>query len=156
VLNDIGPFIPGAALGRIAAYLALDLEFSSLAMLEAHLRAVHAPFGPLSDEQWRHLALTSARMTSRGRIVPHYDPAIRVPFGQLSGADIDLWELWPAVAQRPLLVLRGERSDILDAPTAARMSEAVGVTLETIAGVGHAPALMEPSQIALVRRFLRG
>jgi pimeloyl-ACP methyl ester carboxylesterase len=156
VLNDIGPFIPGAALARIGAYLALDLEFSSFAMLEAHLRAVHAPFGLLTDAQWRHLALTSARMTSRGRIVPHYDPAIRVPFAALSGADIALWEIWPMVAERPVLVLRGEASDILDAPTAARMSEAVGVTLETIAGCGHAPALMEPGQIALVRRFLRG
>jgi pimeloyl-ACP methyl ester carboxylesterase len=156
VLNDIGPFIPGAALARIGAYLALDLEFASVAMFEAHLRAVHAPFGPLTDEQWRHLALTSARMTSRGRIVPHYDPAISAPFAQVTGADIDLWEMWPAVAQRPLLVLRGEASDILDAPTAGRMGEAVGVALETIAGVGHAPALMDPAQIALVRGFLRG
>jgi pimeloyl-ACP methyl ester carboxylesterase len=156
VLNDIGPFIPGAALARIAAYLALDLEFASMAMLESHLRAVHAPFGPLTDEEWRHLALTSARMTSRGRIVLHYDPAIRVPVPQGEVADIALWELWPAVAQRPLLVLRGEASDILDAPTAARMGEAVGVTVETIAGVGHAPALMDAAQVALVRRFLRG
>lgn len=156
VLNDIGPFIPAAALARIGAYLALDLEFGSLAMLEAHLRAVHAPFGPLSDAQWRHLAVVSARMTSRGRIVPHYDPAIRVPFTAGVLTDIALWEFWPLVAQRPLLVLRGEASDILDAPTAARMGQAPGVTVETIAGVGHAPALMEASQVALVRRFLRG
>jgi pimeloyl-ACP methyl ester carboxylesterase len=156
VLNDIGPLIPAAALSRIAAYLALDLEFGSLGMLEAHLRAIHAPFGPLSDAQWRHLALTSARMTSRGRIVPNYDPAIRVPVPQGAASDITLWEIWPLVAQRPLLVLRGEQSDLLDAATAARMGESVGVTVETIADTGHAPALMDPAQIALVRRFLRG
>jgi pimeloyl-ACP methyl ester carboxylesterase len=30
------------------------------------------------------------------------------------------------------------------------------VTVETIPGCGHAPALMDPAQIALILRFLEG
>ena len=76
VLNDIGPFIPRASLERIRDYLQIVPVFADLPALEAHLRRVHAPFGNLSDAQWRHLAEHSARMTAGGRFVLHYDPAI--------------------------------------------------------------------------------
>lgn len=153
VLNDIGPFIPMAALERIRAYLSQPVEFPDVAGLEAHLRRVHAPFGALTDAQWAHMARHSARMTAAGRVVPHHDPAIMAPMqGEL--ADVDLWPLWPLVAQRPVMVLRGEASDLLLPVTAVRMAEAKGVRVETIAGCGHAPALMDAGQIALVAGFL--
>lgn len=153
VLNDIGPFVPVASLERIRGYLGVPVEFADLAGLEAHLRRVHAPFGPLSDAEWAHLATHSARMTPAGRVVPHQDPAILTPMqGEL--ADVDLWALWPAVAQRAVLVLRGETSDLLLPETAAQMAESPGVRVETIPGCGHAPALMDAAQIALVAEFL--
>ncbi|UPY35132.1 alpha/beta hydrolase [Sediminicoccus sp. KRV36] len=153
VLNDIGPFVPVAALERIRIYLSTPREFADVAALEAYLRQVHAPFGQLSDAEWAHLARHSARVTASGRVVLHYDQAILEPMqGELS--DVDLWPLWPAVASRPVLVLRGETSDLLLPETAARMGETPGVTIATIAGCGHAPALMEPSQIALISDFL--
>ncbi len=155
VLNDIGPFVPVAALERIRDYLATFPQFGSLAEVEAQLRRVHAPFGPLSDAQWAHLARHSARATAAGKFVLHYDPAIAAPMaGPL--ADVDLWPLWERVAQRPVLVLRGENSDLLLAETASRMGQAAGVTVETIVGCGHAPALMDPVQIGLILRFLEG
>ncbi|MCX7933372.1 MAG: alpha/beta hydrolase [Rhodovarius sp.] len=155
VLNDVGPFLPAAALARIRAYLAAaPQEFPDLAALEGHLRRVHAPFGPLSDAEWAHLARHSARITPAGRIALHYDPRILEPMPE-QPTDLDLWALWPQVATgRPVLVLRGEHSDLLDAATAARMAESPGVQLATIRGVGHAPALMEPGQITLIRDFL--
>jgi len=154
VLNDIGPFVPLASLERIRAYLGVPVEFADVAGLEGHLRRVHAPFGPLTDAQWAHLAAHSARMTANGRVVPHHDAAILAPM-QGALADVDLWALWPAVTQqRPVLVLRGETSDLLLPETAAQMGEAAGVRVETIPGCGHAPALMDPAQIALVTGFL--
>jgi pimeloyl-ACP methyl ester carboxylesterase len=63
--------------------------------------------------------------------------------------------MWDTLAT-PMLVLRGETSDILSADTAARMAEKPGVRVETIAGVGHAPALMDDAQVAIVARFLGG
>lgn len=153
VINDIGPFVPVAALERIRDYLSEPQRFANLSDAEAYLRRVHAPFGPLSDAEWQHLAAHSARATERGDVVLHYDPAILQPMmGPL--ADIDLWPLWPAVTQRPVLVLRGESSDLLLAETAGQMAQSPGVRLESIACCGHAPALMDPGQIALVADFL--
>src|SRR6476619_3289185 len=56
VINDVGPFVPQAALAQIRAYLGLDLTFKDLAELEAHLRLIHGGFGQLTDAQWQHLA----------------------------------------------------------------------------------------------------
>jgi len=153
VLNDVGPFVPAGALRRIATYLSLDLSFPDMAAWAGHVRKAYAPFGPLTDEQWRHLAATSGRFTAQGRVVPHYDPAIRAPFAESAAADIALWEMWDALSG-PMLVLRGETSDILPADAAARMAEKPGVTLRTIAGVGHAPALMDDAQVGMVAGFL--
>lgn len=151
VLNDIGPFVPVASLERIRDYLQVFPEFGSLAEVEAYLRRVHAPFGPVTD--WAHLARHSARTTAAGRFVLHYDPAIVEPMaGPL--ADVDLWALWELCVKRPVLVLRGETSDLLLPETASRMGEAATVAVETIPGCGHAPSLMDPAQIALIQRFL--
>jgi pimeloyl-ACP methyl ester carboxylesterase len=54
----------------------------------------------------------------------------------------------------PTLVIRGAESDILEAETAAEMAARDGVTLTTLPGIGHAPALMDPAQIELVAGFL--
>jgi pimeloyl-ACP methyl ester carboxylesterase len=153
VLNDIGPVVPAVALWRIAAYLAADLSFADLPAWEAHVRAAYAPFGPLPAEVWRHLAATSARTTAEGRIVPHHDPAIRVPFLAAAQEDLDLWETWAAL-DLPILVLRGAASDVLPGDVAARMAAKPGVRVETIADAGHAPALWDATQIGLILRFL--
>jgi len=153
VVNDIGPFIPQASLERIRDYLQARPVFADMAAVEAYLRRVHAPFGALSDAEWAHLAAHSARMMPGGQLCLHYDPAIVEPMaGPL--ADVDLWPLWALCVERPVLVLRGEASDLLLPETAAQMAEHPNVTLATIPGCGHAPALMDPSQIALIRDFL--
>ena len=56
ILNDVGPFIPKASLERIAGYVGQQPRFPDLAAAEAYFREVHAPFGRLSDDQWRYLA----------------------------------------------------------------------------------------------------
>ncbi len=155
VLNDIGPFVPAAAIARIRAYMAgAPEEFADVAALERHLREVHAPFGPLSDADWAHLARHSARALPDGRAAMHFDPLIKQSLGTGAPADIALWPLWEAASARPTLALRGAESDLLLAETAAEMARSARV--ETIAGCGHAPALMDPAQVGLVASFLRG
>jgi pimeloyl-ACP methyl ester carboxylesterase len=153
VLNDIGSRVPESAAQRIAAYVKLPLAFHDLEALEAHLRQVHAPFGPLTDAQWAHLARHSARDLPDGRLGMHYDPAIAVPFESAPTGPVDLSLVWSRVAL-PTLVLRGAVSDILDAETAADMAMRPGVKLVTLPGIGHAPALMDPVQVGLVAGFL--
>jgi pimeloyl-ACP methyl ester carboxylesterase len=154
VVNDIGPFIPKAALARIAAYAGADPLFADLAEAEAYLREVHAPFG-LNDAQWRHLAEHSVRPAGAGGgLRLHYDPAIVAGLGTAPFDDVDLWALWDRVTQ-DVLVLRGAESDLLSAETAAEMAiRGPRAEVVEIAGCGHAPGLMNPQQIALVRDWL--
>lgn len=152
VLNDVGPFVPKAALERIGGYVGGDPVFADLGGLEAHLRQVHAPFGPLTDAEWRHLASHSARRRPDGTLGLAYDPGIAAAFtGPM--ADVDLWMIWAQI-WCPILVIRGEASDLLTAETAARMAARPDTTLLTIAGCGHAPALMAPDQIQPIRDWL--
>ena len=80
LLNDIGAFIPKASLERIAQYVGRDPRFASLEEVEAYLRQVCAPFGPLTDAQWRHLATHSGVQAEGGGWRLHYDPAIGAAF----------------------------------------------------------------------------
>jgi pimeloyl-ACP methyl ester carboxylesterase len=153
VLNDIGPMVPKAALEVIEGYLGLDLTFLDLAAVEAHLRQIHAAFGQLTDAQWRHLALHSAR--GGGNVWRlHYDPRIREPFVGAGLADIDIWPVYDAIAC-PTLVIRGADSLLLSAETAQAMTErGPKATLVTVAGAGHAPALMADDQVETVAGWL--
>lgn len=152
VLNDIGAYVPQEAMARIRDYMGQEPFFPDLETLEAHLRQVHAPFGRLSDAQWRHLAETSARRADGG-VALHYDPAIARPIVAQEAQALDMAALWSAV-RLPVLLIRGAESDILLPDTAAEMAARPNVVLAEIAQAGHAPALMDPAQIALVARFL--
>lgn len=154
VVNDAGPVIEPAALARIAQYFGADPKFATYAELDAYVRAISAPFGPLTDAQWDHVVRTNARQRPDGTWGVGYDPAIAVPFrAQPAGAN--LWPLWDAI-RCPTLVLRGERSDLLSRETAQAMSErGPHPRVAEIAGVGHAPTLLPRDQVDLVVDFLR-
>lgn len=154
VVNDVGPFIPRSALERIAAYVGKAPRFATLAEVEAYLRVVAAPFGPLSDAQWRHLAEHGAvRDGTSWRLA--YDPSIAAAFQAGPIADVDLWAVWERV-RCPVLLIRGATSDLLTTDTAAEMGRRGGATLRsvTFSGCGHAPALMADDQIAAIAAFL--
>lgn len=155
VVNDVGPFIPKAALERIGSYLGLELTFESVTDLENHLRLIHAPFGPLTDEQWSHLATHSARTRPDGKVVLGYDPKIAAPFGKEPLDDVDLWPLWDQISC-PTVILRGAESDLLLKETADEMTRrGPGARLVEFQGIGHAPALMNAEQIAVIKSWLR-
>jgi pimeloyl-ACP methyl ester carboxylesterase len=154
VLNDIGPYIPKIALERIGEYVGKDPHFASLDELEAYLRRVHAPFGPMSDQDWRHLALQGYRRLEGGGFGLAYDPAIGQAFRANGVKDVDLWPVWDAI-RCPVLVLHGADSDLLLPDTTAEMQRhGPAAKVIEIPGVGHAPALVAENTIALVRDWL--
>lgn len=156
VLNDFGARISAAALRRIGSYLTKQWRFASVADLEAHLREMHAPFGKLSDAQWRHLAEHSAVPDDKGGFRFHFDPAIGQRFAVPIWLDVVLWQVWEKIAC-PVLVLRGESSDLLSPGTVGEMIRrrpAGQVTAVELPDCGHAPALMDAAQIAVVGGFL--
>jgi pimeloyl-ACP methyl ester carboxylesterase len=155
VMNDIGPFVAKVGLERLAQYVGKDPEFASVDDLEQMMRVLAAPFGPLTDAQWRHMALHGHRIDGEGKVRFAYDPAIGDVFRVTPVADVDLWPVWQAV-HCPVLVVHGETSDLLRPESVARMLERSGTSVHNVVGVGHAPMLMDPDQIAPIRSFLLG
>lgn len=154
VMNDIGPFIPKAALERIANYVGQTPMFGSFTEAEQYIRTVSAPFGPLSDAQWRHLTEHNIRQRDDGYYILGYDPGIAEVFHSSAIADVDLWPFWDRV-NCPVLLLRGEESDLLRRDDAQAMAQrGPGARLIEFARVGHAPMLMNDEQIIPVRNWL--
>jgi pimeloyl-ACP methyl ester carboxylesterase len=157
VLNDVGPVIAKAALERIATYLGQAPAFPSVEEAEKYVRAVSAPFGPHTEAQWRFLTETWLRKDADGKWRPHYDPRIADEYRRtLPAQDIDLWYLYDAM-RCPTMVLRGAQSDLLSRGTAQAMARrGPKAKIVEIAGVGHAPTLLNAEQIGIVRDFLHG
>jgi pimeloyl-ACP methyl ester carboxylesterase len=67
----------------------------------------------------------------------------------------DGWPYYRALGGRPVLVLRGQHSDLLSDSVADRMAvEIPDVEIVTVPGVGHAPDLDEPEAVAAIDRLL--
>jgi len=155
VLNDAGPLVSRAALERIASYVGKTPVFGSLDEAEKYVRGISTSFGPHSEAQWRFFTETWVRQDAEGKWRPHYDPRIAEAYrGAFSDKDLDLWYLYEAV-RCPTLVLRGAESDLLSRDTAAQMARrGPKAKVVEIPGVGHAPTLLNPDQIGIVRDFL--
>lgn len=154
VLNDVGPVVTAASLRRIGQYVGNAPVFPSYEAGESYIREVSAPFGRLTDAQWRHLSETSLKEVDGGWAM-RYDPGIGEPFRKTPIlADVNLWPIYEAISC-PTLVMRGAESDLLLHDTAAQMTtRGPKARLVEVPDVGHAPTLMDAQQIAPIRDFL--
>lgn len=159
VLNDVGPAIDAGGLARIAGYVGQSPVFASEAEATAYMAALSVGFGPHSPEQWQALSRPMLRRDDAGWRL-HYDPAIAIPLRALdaqaaAAGEQMLWAAYDAI-RCPTLVLRGSASDVLTPATARAMAErGPRARVHEVPGVGHAPTLVQPDQVAVVRAFLR-
>ena len=157
LLNDNAPRLADAALERIKAYAGQPPAFGTVQELEAFFRQVYAPYGWLSDAQWRLLTETSTRRLPDGRVTPHYDPAMVQQFVHHPD-DYRIWDHYDRL-QLPVLCLRGAESDLVLPETVRAMQTrgpgaAERLRLVEVPGCGHAPALNVPAQLDLVSDFI--
>ena len=159
VLNDIGPVIEPKGLMRIKGYVGkLPQPRSYEEGAEILRRLFDAQFPKLTAEDW----LASAHRAFKehnGALVPTYDVNLAKT---LEGVDFEkpfppLWAQFDALANVPVMVIRGENSDLLSAATVDAM-KARHPSLETIdvPDQGHAPLLAEPDVIARIATFADG
>ena len=153
VINDVGSFIPKASLERIGQYVGKDPVFDSYDDFKAHVKLNSAPFGLKTEEQWDQIAKSSAKFEADGKVRFNSDPAIGDAFRSGPAADIDLNPFWQAV-NCPVLVTRGENSDLLLRETYDAMLKKPEVTGVEFPDVGHAPMFMDEAQIRPIRDFL--
>jgi len=157
VLNDVGPELNPAGLARIRTYVGKQVWYPTWMHAARGVAEANADvYADYAIEDWLAMAKRLHRVNSQGRIVLDYDMKIAEPFrvpGNEAGPD--MWPTIDALAGRPLLVVRGERSDILRADTAEKMVARVpDAELVTVPQVGHAPTLDEPAAVAGIERLL--
>lgn len=156
-INDIGCLVPAAGLQRITSYVAIPPIFATREQAEAELRSRCAPYGIPSDVHWQHVFAHSIEQMSNGRFRLAYDPAIAQNFPPIEmSQDVNLWGVWPSLQHVPVLLLRGEESDILPAEVAAQMRMThPNLHVLEVPHIGHAPSLMDDAQIAAIADWIR-
>lgn len=155
VLNDIGPVIEQKGLGRISAYVGripLPGSWKEAGAL-VHDMGRRA-FPAIPAEEWEEVARQWFN-EHKGRPAPGYDPALSNVLSVLDGPIPELWPQFEALARVPVLVLRGETSDILSAATVEEMRRRhPALSSFVVKGQGHAPLLRDAESIDAVARFL--
>ena len=156
VLNDIGPEIDPRGVARIAAYVGKTAPANNWdEAVQQTVISNGAAFPDFTPHHWYSMARDL--YVQEGRVpMLDYDPAISQ--GLAAGtATPNLWPLFDLVREKPMLVIRGQSSDILSETTVAEMSRRMPHLISIgIAGRGHAPTLNEPDARAAISQFLEG
>jgi pimeloyl-ACP methyl ester carboxylesterase len=157
VLNDIGPVIEPDGLARIRDYVGSGRSFPTWMHAARALEETHGEAFPAREvTDWLRMAKRVMALGQNGRIAFDYDMKIAEPFAQSGdGPAPDLWPGFAALANGPMLVLRGAFSDLLSEATAREMAARnPAAEMVTIANCGHAPSLDEPEARAAIDRLI--
>ena len=156
VLNDIGPVIAAEGLLRIKGYIGKLPQPTDWAGAVAILKRIGgAHFTGLTDEEWHSYAMLTFR-EKEGRLMSRYDPGLMDNLKLLDlGAIPELWPQFDGLQHVPLLVIRGENSDLLSVETAeAMVARHPDAELLTVPGQGHAPLLLDTPTIDRIAAFV--
>jgi pimeloyl-ACP methyl ester carboxylesterase len=156
LLNDIGPELDQSGIDRIKMYVGKGVVFQDWHEATSRIRARSTDVYPdYGDAEWLRFARRICRETEHG-VELDYDMAIADPFNAGNTGEVrDGWPYYRALAGRPVLVLRGGNSDLLEASVAERMAtEIPDVEVVTVPNVGHPPDLDEPESVAAIDRLL--
>jgi pimeloyl-ACP methyl ester carboxylesterase len=143
VLHDVGPVIEQTGLMRIKSYVGKLPQPDSFADGAKILqRLFGAQFPKFTSDQWLAAAHRTWQMKD-GALVTTYDVHLARTL-----ADVDLaqpppplWNAFDALANVPILVIRGAKSDILSAATVEAMAARhPGLEIIEVPDQGHVPA----------------
>ncbi len=160
VFNDVGPVLDPAGIARIQGYVGPSGPMADWTEAAARCRAVNAPaFPDFGSADWLAFAKRTCREQDDGSVVFAYDPAISE---SIAGDDPqtvppDLWPLWDLLDAVPVLVVRGELSDLLSRETEREMAQRHSGPYASaeVPRVGHAPILDEPVALAAIEAFCK-
>jgi pimeloyl-ACP methyl ester carboxylesterase len=157
VLNDVGPELDPVGAQRIRNYAGRIPAVKNWADAVALMKSMHsAAYPDFTDEQWLALARGGFRENAEGVPVYDADPAIGNAVRAMpANAGFALWFAFAALRWTPVMLLRGELSDVLSVSIVERMRrEKPDMTVVTIPNRGHAPVLHRPVSRAAIERFL--
>jgi pimeloyl-ACP methyl ester carboxylesterase len=157
VLNDIGPVIEPEGLARITAYIGrmpvpADWEEAARVVYEMNMRQF--PAVPAAD--WAEQARAWFNEDDNGLPALGYDPDLAKALSVMDGPLPELWPQFGALAQIPVLAIRGENSDILSTGTFDEMrARHPRLKAFTVRGQGHAPLLTDAPTLSAIQAFLQ-
>jgi len=159
VLNDIGPVLSERGLARIAGYAGKRVQPASWLDAACYVKDINLCAFPDNPEQeWDKWARRAFAPDTEGRLAPRYDPniAISLQDGKLKPTSLSLRMAFrKLVRERPVLLVRGALSDLVEARQADWMRRAAPSMLYVeVPNVGHAPMLTEPAAMDAIERFL--
>ena len=159
VLNDVGPVLDKSGLARIARYVSDIVPLQSWQAAADTVAKVQADIFPdYGPDDWMSFAKRTYRELESGEVILDYDPEITRTVGEVQPGllvRIAMWRLFKSMYSRPLLIIRGETSDILSEKTAAKMVKRhPNAELVTVPRTGHAPILHEPEAVTAIDHFL--
>jgi len=154
-LNDVGPEVAPSGLKRIIDYIGTDRPQPDWPHAIQHVKAMFPKLGRTTEEEWRRIAEGTYREGADGLLHFDWDIALAKPLVAGAGAVPDLWPLFRSLGDKPVLVLRGQQSDVLSESTLARMAALKpDLAQATVPDVGHTPSLDEPVARAALDAFL--
>lgn len=157
VMNDIGPEIQTGGVARIQGYVGQGRSYPTWMHAAKSLQSVHGEAFPDWDlDQWLEMAKRTLVVSQNGRISYDYDMAIAEPFSQPGNAvPANLWLAYEALANVPMVLVRGELSDLISEDTVKQMGvRNPKMKRVTVPRVGHAPTLEEPEALAAIDELL--
>jgi pimeloyl-ACP methyl ester carboxylesterase len=159
VLNDIGPVLEPRGMARIRSYAGkLPVPNSIRDAVSLLKELMSERFSGLSETDWE----TYAKITFAddvGRIAMRYDRNLMKSLGAL---DLEqplpvFWPQFDGLRNVPLLIIRGENSDLLSIDTLHEMLRRhPGAESCTVKGQGHAPLLIDKETIERICGFAAG
>jgi pimeloyl-ACP methyl ester carboxylesterase len=153
VLNDVGPRLEPVGLDQVQDFVGRDPALGSLEEAVAFLQAKLPPL-VLDAGGWRRFAALTYAPGEDDRWHPRWD--IRMAEAMRGAGPMpELWGAFGALAHAPLLLVRGELSELLSPATTQRMrQERPDMEFVNMPGSGHCPTLDEPLVAVALDRFL--
>lgn len=159
VLNDVGPEINPAGLARIRSYVSNARDVTSWEEAVEATREIQQDVLPgLSDSEWQVFTRRLYRERADGTPVLNFDAGISVlvEAQDPTAEPADLWSLFAMLADLPMLVIRGEHSDILSTQIVSKMAAMHRrMSYLEVKERGHAPLLNEPEVVPAIKQFLK-
>lgn len=156
ILNDIGPVIETDGLMRIAGYVGrvpLPRSWDEATTLVRDMN--HRGFKRIPASDWEAIA-RQIYNEKNGRPAVSYDPKLKNTVSILDGPMPALWDQFEALQNVPILILRGENSDILSRATVKEMHRRHPAVMDLeIPGEGHAPLLRDAASQQSIAAFIR-
>lgn len=157
ILNDIGPVVEPAGLMAIRNYLNRDRKPRTWSEAVDILRENHGTAFPALDPvDWEGMAHAIYR-EQNGVPIADYDVAIAEQLRTIDFSNPlpDLWPQFENLRSIPLLVIRGENSNLLSRQTVDEMAKRhPGMSQMTAGGQGHAPLLHLGDIPETIRTFI--